>query len=82
MKKSLSQIARESRPVNITRELPVRELTPGECRMLKVHCHNASPERHKAYLLRASGEDWSVYFNATEASKIQAWIEAEQLPVR
>lgn len=77
------------RHVEITRALPVRELTAAECRHLGVHAHDYytnSPEdrtmRRKALILRGAGENWTAYFSdATEASRIQQWIEAEK-PMR
>lgn len=64
------------------RETPVRDLTPEQCQRLLSHHHGGSlsPERRKAYLLKSSGANWTAYFNATEASAVQAWIEHEGKP--
>lgn len=58
----------------------VRDLTPEQCRRLLSHHHGRPlhPMRRRAYLLKSSGQNWPDYFpDATEASKIQAWIENE-----
>lgn len=45
-----------NRPVTTTRTLPVRNLSPEECRRLCVHSHEASSDRHKAYYVVGFGK--------------------------
>ena len=61
----------------ITRTLPVREITPEECSDLLYHAHDCSVERQRAYLLKASRTQ-EVYFTPEDFNKISAWIENEQ----
>lgn len=73
-----------SRGVQITRCLPVRDLSPLECRVLMVHCHDtyfdqpAKNMRRRAYLLRASGPDWHLYFNESERQAVKEWMNNEK----
>lgn len=66
------------------RNTPVRDLTPEQCRKLLSHHHGGTltPERRKAYLLKSAGDKWPAYFSdATEASRVQLWIQNEQMPL-
>lgn len=60
----------------------VKDLSPRDCRKLLSHHHGIgyNSMRRKAYLLKSAEENWTAYFNATEASAIQMWIENENTP--
>jgi hypothetical protein len=51
------------RRVQATRNLPVDDLTPLECKALMVHSHDAGPERRKAYW-----DKWFAWFASPEGS--------------
>lgn len=65
--------------MRVLRNTKVRDLTQQQCLKLLYHHHGlpVSDMRKKAYLLKAAGSDWPDYFDGTQASHIQAWIERE-----
>lgn len=63
------------RGVQETRELPVKDLTPEECRRLGVHSHECSSDRHKAYLLVRQLEGEATFFDEAETARIKKLIE-------
>lgn len=73
-----------NRGVQIARALPVRDLTPTECRALLVHCHETYEDeinhkmRRNAYLFRGAGAHWHVYFNEFQRKEIELWMESEE----
>lgn len=60
----------------------VEQLTPEQCRSLLSHHHGIAynPMRRKAYMLKASGDNWSAYFKQDEVLHIKQWIAFENVP--
>jgi hypothetical protein len=52
------------------RDIPVKDLTPQQCRDLMVHAHVCSKERRKAYLLKGFGNEGQVFLTPAEEGQI------------
>ena len=57
----------QNRTPQKTRNLPIEQITPLECRMLLSHCCGKTPAQHKAYW-----EKWFNWFKSTDGQAYDA----------